>query len=559
MHLRPACRSIAAFALCVALATIMLSGCGGSTPERVKHNTSGVVPRDAAVIVTADVRRSERGQLRTLDRALRRVPAWSLVRDRVPTAEDLVDDLRGSLDGEGEVTWYRDIRPWIGDQVGAAAWVDDPKSADAMAWIIWVDVRLGHSPRRALRRLLGSRSIKEYHGYQLHRARHARAWWSVVDDRIVMSERVGWLRASIDAHTSDALEQQSTYRSALKMRDGHHALASVVVMPAAWSQLGKLLQADTSSHIADGVRAELDRQTEQMADSGTISLHIGATSGSVWIDAVSNVAGAPKDPVIDGAAMRRVEGLPAASLFAYSNVTRRNGVPAAERLAKLRVRIGELTARSSSPFAQLVQTVVDSTALVHLHTALGDDQSVVVLERDGHLALGGELQLASAAEYRIAQPQLQRLLALLVRQIPRAQIAESLGDQATHPAIVQLLDPDARVGQRIARRGDSVAFAFPAQSIDLIPESRSRGATLQSNEHLARDMAALTIPDDVTTLTWIDVQRLVQVIIDPLDGRVRPLVDGQLDHVGGPVIWSTARAANGGTEHRISMEIPLYE
>jgi hypothetical protein len=106
---------------------------------------------------------------------------------------------------------------------------------------------------------------------------------------------------------------------------------------------------------------------------------------------------------------------------------------------------------------------------------------------------------------------------------------------------------------------DAQLMALPVWGLEPLQQSVAGTASLAHSRAYARDIKATDPPKDARMVAWVDIAGLVDVVAKPISPSAAKLAAGQLEHVGGPVVWSTSGREHGATVTRLTVELPLYE
>jgi hypothetical protein len=309
-------RVIAPLALLVAL-LLVLAGCGGSdsTPASSAEgpDPATLAPADAALYGEAIVRPS--GDVK--DDAL--AAARKVFRVEDPAAE-----LRRLLDEDavpGEISYSRDVEPWLGDRVGGflqmpAGGSEDPDGAGIVA------IGDREALDEALSRIRRKEHLREAGSYRgvayEHDPSDPETYLAVVDDFLVVGS-LGGVRAAIEASRGDSLADAARFTDAVDAVPDN-ALAFAFVDPktivAALRDLPDLRSAPPSAQRAlaryddaDPVVASLtanadeiviegsgETQLDEAEESGA-EVSVGQLPGDAWLA----LATPPLGPIVRGA------------------------------------------------------------------------------------------------------------------------------------------------------------------------------------------------------------------------------------------------------------------
>jgi Protein of unknown function (DUF3352) len=191
----------------------------------------------------------------------------------------------------GNVDFARDIEPWLGDRVGAAALAFGGRAAEH---VVVADSRDDAAAQAALSRLLPGAASRSYRGVDYRVATGRRGFAAAVVDHSVVLGTENGLKAAIDASKGESLAETDALKQARdKVRQERSAFLYVDV--------AGVLRAALSA--AGGQGAQLAPLVEPIAQAlpKTIAAALDAEPDRLRIDSAAFGAGAGSGPAASGA------------------------------------------------------------------------------------------------------------------------------------------------------------------------------------------------------------------------------------------------------------------
>lgn len=189
---------------------------------------ASLVPADAAVYVNAYLQPSA-GQQANLSDLIGRLPGFA---DEA-TLDDKVDQIVQNVVAGTGLDYRTDLKPWLGDQVAAAAW---PSAEDATVQrtVVIVDVKdeaLMESALADVAERQGESFTEETHdGVTLHVG--TATAWAVIAEMLVVSDSADVVRSVIDTQSgSPSLGSLPEFRAAMASIPSDHLAAAYVSLP----------------------------------------------------------------------------------------------------------------------------------------------------------------------------------------------------------------------------------------------------------------------------------------------------------------------------------------
>ena len=189
---------------------------------------ASLVPADAAIYVNAYLQPSA-GQQANLSDLIGRLPGFA---DEA-TLDDKVDQIVQNLVSGTGLDYRNDLKPWLGDQVAAAAW-PDPEDAAVQRTVLIVAVEDEELMESALADVAArqgeSFADETYGGVTLHVG--STTSWAVVAQMLVVSDSPDPVRSVIDTQSgSPSLAALPEFRAAMADIPADHLGAAYVSLP----------------------------------------------------------------------------------------------------------------------------------------------------------------------------------------------------------------------------------------------------------------------------------------------------------------------------------------
>lgn len=280
----------------VAVLAAAVSGCGGSSSGSAGDlDPASRVPASspfyAEVVVRPDDK--QRGDVAAVARKVLGTddPGGEIVK--------LID--RSAKDGNEDVTYARDIEPWLGDRVGIAVTALRGDKADAVVVVASKD---DEKASAALAKAKGDFVDREYKGIKYRFDREDDSAQAVVDHAVLAGTEAG-LKAAIDAGEGDALSEADKLKTARDKLDDER-------LGLVYADVEGLLRAVSSSTGADPQTAAL-LQAVRGSLPRTLAAGLDVNADTISVDAVS--IGTPKSASTGASGAKALAALPASAWF----------------------------------------------------------------------------------------------------------------------------------------------------------------------------------------------------------------------------------------------------
>jgi hypothetical protein len=277
-------------ATCVAAllaTTVAVAACGTGSSHPSSSPDSGVIPKDALAVAVVDTRESDSSPRGRLLADLGRVPAFALATNgKIPTNASLVRSLVEAADDDHKVTYKRDIKPWLGDHLGAALLdVNEKKGGEDVAYILFADSTDDDKAVTGMKRIFGDHASGSAHGTKImwgepDGSRGTRNYWAVSHGHVVASLHRADVVAALDALDRPAARPGAP-RDRLRRRVGEAAAGREVGDPRRDHQraddhavdrsarvVGRLAEAVAARVLIAGERLGQHRDAREPLDVG---------------------------------------------------------------------------------------------------------------------------------------------------------------------------------------------------------------------------------------------------------------------------------------------------
>jgi uncharacterized protein DUF3352 len=199
-----AMRNVRALALLLVLALVgaVAAGCGSSSGGSDSQDPAALVPANAPLYAEATVRPGDKERADV-----------EAVLKKILRTDDPVGKLRGQFDAaarKDDVSFSKDIDPWLGDKVGVAITAFTGGNAAAVVIAASKD---DDKARATLAKAKGDFVDRSYRGVDYRFDRKDKSAAAVIDHRFVAGTEAG-LKAAIDASKGDALASANALEAA---------------------------------------------------------------------------------------------------------------------------------------------------------------------------------------------------------------------------------------------------------------------------------------------------------------------------------------------------------
>lgn len=571
----------------VMIAGLTAIGCGAGSSA-----TGGIVPRQAALVVVADIRRGSEGQWSRTREVLRRVPAWQLANARIPEPQRVLDQLLVAAGAKPSLDWDEEVEPWLGDHAGLAGWVRSAGD-DEFRVMVWIDSSDDDAAAEAMGQAVGTEQDGSFEGTNLYRGTGKRAdvYWAVEDGRVLVGNGKGSVTAGLRAARGDAVDEEDGWQR-LKGERGGDALMSFYGTPRLGEQMQDLAEESADDEAAGQLRAAAE---QLRGEAREFALHVGSRDEGLWMEAVA-VGETPATKASESvpAARELLERLPAASVVATASRTA--AAMDDEAIDAVRMRIDQyreafgddtelprvvrdvpqladallapelVEQREEAYRGDIAGAITVEDGVVSLVGSYGvqDEDAALAVESEHAAAIGTYLQERTGV--RLRRDPMKEGSRLVMAGIPARQAVQRLAaatgttakEVRENPLVRRFVRPQLELEQRVI--GDDMVFALPADAIALVEGARAgTGETLADAERYQRDVQTVDVPEDAHAMFWVDLRELLRPFIEPVQGQAWVLVSNQIDHVGGPIGWSRSEEDGTDTVRTSAVEIPLYD
>lgn len=612
-------RSFSAVAL-VSLSLSLAIAFGGCTSP---GGSGGVLPTNTDVVVRVDMTQGKAGAYYTVRKQLRKLPAYALVEDKIPTQNKILNRLAEKTNGK-KLVWGKDVRPWLGKEAGAGIWLSGKwTDGNPLRGVVWIDAK-DEGKAEELLKVISKKKTSEFEGVTIyHNDQDLKGVNAVYSGKLVMAERMGDLKDSIKASKGKSLEESDAFSSLDEeiTAHGRKPLLSAMVVPHTWSDalsgltyvkllMSKTLKDDDAADkktqilLMKTLETYDDMLSKAKKNKAGITFAVGGASKSLWVDGGFSLESNAKIPKSD--ALEQAKLLPEKTLGAalsdhetskYLNDLSNKALDATADegyLAELMMTEGseKLPAQQKNLLSLIFKVMGDKDLLSSFEKMYGGKSlgASGLIEQDGQLAFVGKHRLQDKAAARTVGTKLMLLAGDLAGLAPglKVEMAPLKSNSVTGMSplkvvtlsgipIKELLKssldgPDAKamLATPLAQEFLQPELQFDAHITgdDLVTAfpawagtiADDPGAeTLDGNSNFKRDLKAAGVPDNVSMLGWFDTAMFTQTVVDQFNKKAAAFAKGQLDHAGNVVVWSKTEKSGDRRVSRFTVAFPFYD